>query len=698
MESIVFNYKKKNISKNIYPDFTLKKDSIIVNTAYSAVSTGTEKNIKSVTSQNLIKIAITRPDLLKRVLSKIKNEGVFNTYKQIDARLNLSKLLGYSASGIVIKSNSKKFKINDKVVIIGDGEASHSSKNITHTSNAIKLPSKIDLQTGSLVGILCIVINAIKISKLEENDTVLIYGLGFLGLLACSVLNSMGFKNIYGLDKSFSREQIAQKEFGITIIDEKDYEFFHYFKKILIFGSSKSDELITNSVNFISDYGKITCVGLTSLSFSRDDFFNKKIEFEVASGFAKYNTNLNNNNLRQNVKDIFDLILKKKLNLKIFKKNILKFDEAEFFYKNIDNSFYLNTIFKYKPNKFINSEYIKNHEVDQKTSFNKIKISFFGSGLFAKSSLLPALARIKKIFFYSIHSNSVADTNELYKKYKFLYFYTDQLIIDESDAIICATKHQNHFDTIRKSFLKNKSIFCEKPIVTNLVELNNLLKIYKDNLVFYTGYNRRFSKFANYIKRFIHNNQLVINEIFIQLNPSILPKNHWIYENDQGQGRIVSELCHFIDLSNFFHDDFVLSCSKFNQKFSNQHHTDNFQMKLNYPKSKKTLIHLEEKFKSETKEYIKLKSNDYIIEIFDFKILKIQKNKKLVVKKNLYRSDLGHNQILKSFFNDLGHKNIDKNFIMSIFNSTEVVLRLNKEGNIFTKIKLNKNELYKRLF
>ena len=121
-------------------------------------------------------------------------------------------------------------------------------------------------------------------------------------------------------------------------------------------------------------------------------------------------------------------------------------------------------------------------------------------------------------------------------------------------------------------------------------------------------------------------------------------------------------------------------------------------MKLNYPKSKKTLIHLEEKFKSETKEYIKLKSNDYIIEIFDFKILKIQKNKKLVVKKNLYRSDLGHNQILKSFFNDLGHKNIDKNFIMSIFNSTEVVLRLNKEGNIFTKIKLNKNELYKRLF
>ena len=72
MESIVFNYKKKNISKNIYPDFTLKKDSIIVNTAYSAVSTGTEKNIKSVTSQNLIKIAITRPDLLKEFCQKSK--------------------------------------------------------------------------------------------------------------------------------------------------------------------------------------------------------------------------------------------------------------------------------------------------------------------------------------------------------------------------------------------------------------------------------------------------------------------------------------------------------------------------------------------------------------------------------------------------------------------------------------------------
>lgn len=696
MESVVFNYKKKYISKIIYPDFTLKKNSIIVETAYSAVSTGTEKNIKSVSSQNLIKIALTRPDLLKRVISKIRNEGIFSTYKQIDARLNLSKLLGYSASGIVTESNSKKFKLNDRVIIVGDYQASHSSKNLTDDSHAVILPEKIDLLSGSLIGILCIIINAIKISNLRTTDNILIYGLGFLGLLACSVLKSMGFKEIYGLDKSKSREKIAIREFGIKIINENDYEFFNYFSKVLIFGSSKTNELISQSVNFVSKYGKITCIGLTNLSLSRDDFFNKKIEFEVASGFAKYTNAINNNNnLNQNVNDIFDLILKKKLNLKIFKKNILKFNDVDSFYKNIDKNFELNSIFKYNLKKNKKIKYIKNNKL---LNNNKIKVSFFGSGLFAKSSLLPSLAKINKINFYSIHSNNVADTNELYNKYNFLYFYTDQLILDKTNTIVCATKHDNHFEILKKSFLKYKNIFCEKPIVTNLTDLNNLIKIYDSNLIFYTGYNRRFSKLTCDLKKFINKNNILINDIFIKLNPSILPKDHWIYSKAHGSGRIVSELCHFVDLSNFFYDNLVTKCSKFIKNNAYQHHTDHLQINLDYPSSKTTTIRLEEKFKSKTKEYIRISSDKYIFEIFDFKLLKIQNNNKVIIKKNLYRADLGHNQILKKFFYDISHKNIDKEFIMSIFNSTEVVLRLNKENNISTKIRLKKDELYRRLF
>ena len=64
------------------------------------------------------------------------------------------------------------------------------------------------------------------------------------------------------------------------------------------------------------------------------------------------------------------------------------------------------------------------------------------------------------------------------------------------------------------------------------------------------GFNRRFSPLARLAKEFFLDRQSPLS-IMYRINCGRIPQDSWIQDPIQGGGRIVGEVCHFIDLMHF---------------------------------------------------------------------------------------------------------------------------------------------------
>jgi polar amino acid transport system substrate-binding protein len=123
---------------------------------------------------------------------------------------------------------------------------------------------------------------------------------------------------------------------------------------------------------------------------------------------------------------------------------------------------------------------------------------------------------------------------------------------DGINTVFIATPHNSHADLTIRALKAKKNVYVEKPLAMNMDELNEVIenkKKYSQTLM--VGFNRRFAPICEQIKKeFMSADEpLVIN---MRINAGFIPKEHWIQQKNTGGGRIVGEMCHFIDLMQYF--------------------------------------------------------------------------------------------------------------------------------------------------
>src|SRR3989304_7026605 len=101
MRQVIQNYRTGALEVVEVPDPVGRPGNLLVRTAASVVSTGTERHLVEMAQKSLVGKALSRPDLVRRVWEKVCTDGVFETYEQVRRRLETPVALGYSASGIV---------------------------------------------------------------------------------------------------------------------------------------------------------------------------------------------------------------------------------------------------------------------------------------------------------------------------------------------------------------------------------------------------------------------------------------------------------------------------------------------------------------------------------------------------------------------------------------------------------------------
>lgn len=701
MKQIFQNFNNGNLEILDTPRPNIKKDYVIIETINSLISRGTEKMLIDFGKSNLIAKAISQPDRVKEVFNKVSTEGIYSTFNKVNLKLNEPVPMGYCNVGYVIDSGCNEFKVGDRVVSNGN----HAEIVIVNKNLCSLIPTNVSNEDACFTVLSSIALNGIRLIKPEIGNTVVVYGLGLIGLITCQLLLSSGC-NVIGIDIDYKLTNLASKYGVKTICSSEKNEKINYVNSltndfgadsVIITASSKKEDIINESAQLTRKKGSIVLIGVVDLKLNRDIFYKKEITFQVSSSYGpdRYEQNTLNNkldipphylrwNVKRNFETCLNLISTKKLNFKDLVTHEFKLLDYKSAYELLNKKdFSLGILLKYQSsNKNSKSKVIKLENFENKNNDNNIKINFIGMGNYAKTMLFPILKN-RDISLGKLITHSGSLSAFYGRKYKFEEISTDinNSFTDGSNTIMIATQHNTHAEYVIKALDQNKNVYVEKPLCIEIKELQEIKKCYfkaiekNPNLKFLVGFNRRFSPHVLKVKEILKTLPGP-KSINMMINSGRIDKHHWINNKEIGGGRLIGEACHFLDLAKYIIDEKVVDFSK---NIMHSDIGDTFSINLKFQDgSISSINYFSNGNKSYPKEKIEIFANGNILLIDNFKNIKIF-DSKINLPKIFYKQDKGQENMISFFFDSIINKKDDIIPVQDLFEIAELSILIDSQ-------------------
>jgi NADPH:quinone reductase-like Zn-dependent oxidoreductase len=121
MRQAVENVRSGTLRLQEFPGPQVGKGQILIANSASLISAGTEKAVVELAHKSLIGKARERPDQVRRVIEKIRNEGFFSTLEQVPGKLDEPMKMGYASAGVVLAAGDgvQEYKPGDRVASKG---------------------------------------------------------------------------------------------------------------------------------------------------------------------------------------------------------------------------------------------------------------------------------------------------------------------------------------------------------------------------------------------------------------------------------------------------------------------------------------------------------------------------------------------------------------------------------------------------
>jgi predicted dehydrogenase len=566
--------RKGNVVVEEVPAPVCEDNGVIVANHYSLISTGTEREALR-KRESLLKLALQRPDLVKKVWKYFKKQGLLKTRELIKSKMLDLIPLGYSSAGIIteVGENVAEFKVGDRVACAGAGYATHSEYAYVPKNLMVKIPDNVSFEEAAFAAVGSIAVQGVRRSDVKIGENVAVIGLGLIGLLTVQILKAAGC-NVIGGDINKGKVDIAKKlgiDKGIVIDQQdfsKDVEKFTNgvgVDAVIITASSKTNQPILQALEICRKKGKIVVVGDIPLELPRELFYKKELDFLISTSYGpgRYDKSYEEKGIdypiayvrwteKRNMEAFLRLLEKRKIDVKPLISDVFNVEDAAKAYEKILNGNKIGILLKYKPSL---KEVKRKLELPSKPKKGKINVALIGAGNFAKSYHLPNLKRIKDYNIYAIVDHNPANAKKVAEQYGAKFFATDykSVLKDKNvDLVVITTRHDSHAKITIDTAKAGKDILVEKPMAMNEQELTNVVNtLLKSKVNFMVGFNRRFSPLTIKAKELLNEKEgpIIIN---YTVNAGKLPLDSWIYDPKEGGGRIIGECCHFFDLFNFF--------------------------------------------------------------------------------------------------------------------------------------------------
>ena len=564
MKQILQSFKTGITELAELPSPKVKTGQVLIQTTRSLVSLGTERMLVEFGKASLIQKARQQPDKVKMVLDKIKTEGLMPTIETVFNKLEQPLPLGYCNVGkvITVGKGVTDFKVGDRVVSNGQ----HAEFVSIPQNLVAHIPENISDEEAAFTVIGAIGLQGIRLINPTMGETIVVIGLGLIGLLAAEMLVANGCK-VIGYDLDDNKVAIA-KEKGIIAFnplkgnDPVKFVLDHTNNSgadgVLITASTKSNDIISQAAQMSRKRGRITLVGVIGLNISRAEFYEKELSFQVSCSYGpgRYDDDYEFKGIdyplpfvrwteKRNFETVLQLISSGRLKVKELISEIVALEEFEKIYGDIGNSKSIASIIKYNEDtKPENTIVINKKELQPSNGV----IALIGAGNFAKMTLLPALKATNAQIKHIVSSGGVNGT-ALAKKHNIAQSTTDyDLVLEDKDVdlIMITTRHNLHANMVIKALDKGKHVFVEKPLALNFEGLEAIQKSYqKSKGSLMIGFNRRFSPHLQKIKSLVGDSPM---NIVATMNAGAIPPEVWVHDMLVGGGRIIGEACHYLDL------------------------------------------------------------------------------------------------------------------------------------------------------
>ena len=582
MKQVVLNLKSGDLTVEDVPIPTLKGSGVLVRNHYSVISAGTESSLVDLAEKSLIGKALARPDLAKKVINKAKQDGVLSAFQQAMGRLDKREPLGYSSAGTVIAVSEDiiDIKIGDRVACAGAGYANHADVDFIPRNLCVKLPGNVDFCDACFTTVGSIAMQGIRNADVKVGENVVVIGLGFIGLITLQILKASGCR-VFGVDLDESKVNLAL-ELGVDAASSRKSanleEMIIQFSRgigadaVIITAAARSNDPVEFAGEITREHGKVVIVGAVGMDIPREPYYNKEIELRVSRSYGPGRYDRNYEEFGQdyppayvrwtenrNMQAFVDLLSMKKISLDNIITHEFAIDDAPDAYEIIEaRKPYLGMILKYDVEKELDDKIILTpHDTKSKSvsgSSDKPVVGVIGAGIFATSTLLPNLSKIKDIELKGLAAASGISAESTAKKYGFEYCTSDYNKIMSDPAINCviiATRNSLHAPLVIEALKNNKNVLVEKPLAINEEELNAIIEAHNEygGLVM-VGFNRRYSELGGKLKDFFKNRTQPMVATY-RVNAESIPMDHWIYDASEGGGRVITECCHFVDFMQY---------------------------------------------------------------------------------------------------------------------------------------------------
>lgn len=582
MKIVVQNFKTGELSLGEAPVPRPHPRGVLVRVSASLISSGTDRAVIALARKGYVGKALDRPDLARKVINKARTDGLWSTYKVVKNLIAEPIPLGYSLVGevVAIAPGIHDLAIGGRVACAGLGHANHAEFVAVPANLTVPVPRNVSDGDAAYATLGAIAMHGVRQADQQFGGTVLVVGLGLVGLLSVKLCVAAGLR-VIGLDVDERKLDLARASGVLAASTPADPNLNSTVRTlthgigvdaVLVTAASRDSGAILDQVApFCRDRARVVIVGDVKIELSRRAYFEKELEILQSRSYGpgrydpSYEEGGNDYPVgyvrwteRRNMQAFIDLLADGRLDLGALTTHRFPFSQAMDAYRLITEG-------GREPCVGILLDYGETTcepeqprppalaAVRRTASAGTIGLGVIGTGQFAKAVLLPALMGTGGFRMVGVASARGLSAEAVRGRYGADYATTDatRVLDDEAvEAVVIASRHDSHARYVKAALDRGKHVYVEKPLCLTTEELDEIRTACTTSPgVLFVGFNRRFSPLVGLMRDHFKERSEPLAMLYRVNAGRILLRSEqsWVHDCDVGGGRIIGEACHFVD-------------------------------------------------------------------------------------------------------------------------------------------------------
>jgi predicted dehydrogenase/threonine dehydrogenase-like Zn-dependent dehydrogenase len=595
VKQVVQNYKSGELAVLDVPVPGCKPGGVLVRSAYSLISTGTELMKVSEAGMSMLGKARSRPDQVAKVMQSVATNGVPATYRKVMGKLDSYTPLGYSLCGVVeqVGAGIDDVKVGDLVACAGNEHALHAELNWVPKNLYAPVPDGLAPRHAAFGTVGSIAMQGVRQGEPQLGEVALVIGLGLIGQLVVQLLTAAGVR-VVGADPDPTRCELAERLGAAACGDPAspaveaavaELTDGHGVDQVFLAAGGGSNQPVELAARLARDRGRVVDIGKCRLDLPWNAYYEKELDvrFSRSYGPGRYDPSYELEGRdypigyvrwteRRNLACFLDLLARGRVDVEPLVSHIADFDDAVETYQSLKDGDLkaVAVLFRY-PEQAEEQRESAAPEVSvpevrrtgttvapARSAKAPVRLAFVGAGNYATSMLLPHLARREGVELSTVVTTTALSAANAQRKFGFAGATTDldAVLGDKSiDAVFVVTRHSSHAELTRQALLAGKTVFVEKPLALTEDELAGVLAAVEEsgNDRLQVGFNRRFAPLLQEAKNRFGTRTGPANLRYL-VNAGKLQHGSWYLQQGAEGSRFAGEGGHFIDTASWLLD------------------------------------------------------------------------------------------------------------------------------------------------